>query len=171
MAKSSKLGINGGIKLKPTKMRNKQIYYATSNVRSVQTACSLSIELRKKFGKRSARIVKGDTVKILRGEFYGTAGKVTNVLTRKNSITVDGVKKEKKKGDKIDVPIHATNVIITALNDEDKWRMNKLQGNSKNSLKKIKQKESEEKEKKTKESNSKNKKSEVKSEKEKVGEK
>lgn len=130
--------------MKPTKMRNKQIYYATSKVRSVQTAASLSSELRKKFGKRSARIVKGDTVKILRGEFYGTAGKVTKILTQKNSINVDGVKREKTKGEKVDVPIHATNVIITGLNDDDKWRMNKLQGNSKDSLKKIKQKEADE---------------------------
>ena len=132
--------------MKPTKMRNKQIYYATSKVRSVQTAASLSSELRKKFGKRSARINKGDTVKILRGEFYGTAGKVTKILTQKNSINVDGVKREKTKGEKVDVPIHATNVIITGLNDDDKWRMNKLQGNSKDSLKKIKQKEAEERE-------------------------
>jgi len=132
--------------LKATKMRNKQIYYATSKIRSAQTSSSLSSELRKKFGKRSARIVKGDTVKVLRGEFYGTAGKVTKILTQKNSITVDGVKREKVKGEKIDVPIHATNVVITALNDEDKWRMNKLQGNSKDSLKKIKQKEAEERE-------------------------
>ena len=143
--------------MKPTKMRNKQIYYATSKVRSVQTAASLSSELRKKFGKRSARIVKGDTVKILRGEFYGTAGKVTKILTQKNSINVDGVKREKTKGEKVDVPIHATNVIIKGLNDDDKWRMNKLQGNSKDSLKKIKQKEAEEREinEKTKESKTK----------------
>ena len=143
--------------MKPTKMRNKQIYYATSKVRSVQTAASLSRELRKKFGKRSARINKGDTVKILRGEFYGTAGKVTKILTQKNSINVDGVKREKTKGEKVDVPIHATNVIITGLNDDDKWRMNKLQGNSKDSLKKIKQKEAEEREinEKTKESKTK----------------
>tara|TARA_B100000029_G_C17473645_1_gene922888 strand:- start:380 stop:859 length:480 start_codon:yes stop_codon:yes gene_type:complete len=129
--------------LKPTKMRNKQIYYATSKVKSVQTASPLSNDLRKKFGKRSARIIKGDTVKILRGEFYGTAGKVTKIITQKNSITVDGVKREKVKGEKIDVPIHATNVIITALNDDDKWRMNKLQGKSKDTLKKIKQEEAE----------------------------
>ena len=138
-------------------MRNKQIYYATSKVKSLQTACSLSTELRKKFKKRSVRIVKGDTVKILRGEFYGTAGKVTKILTQKNSINVDGVKREKTKGEKVDVPIHATNVIITGLNDDDKWRMNKLQGNSKDSLKKIKQKEAEEREinEKTKESKTK----------------
>ena len=131
--------------MKPTKMRNKQIYYATSKVKSVQTACSLSTELRKKFKKRSVRIVKGDTVKVLRGEFYGTAGKVTKILTQKNSITIDGIKREKVKGEKIDVPIHSTNVLITALNTDDKWRMNKLQGNSKDSIKEIKQKEVEEK--------------------------
>ena len=127
--------------MKPTKMRNKQIYYATSKTRSAQTSCSLSNDLRKKFGKRSARIIKGDTVKVLRGEFYGTVGKVTKVLTRKNSITVDGIKKEKVKGEKIDIPIHATNVIITNLNDDDKWRINKMQGNTKSSLKKIKEEE------------------------------
>ena len=131
--------------MKPTKMRNKQIYYATSKIRSIQTAASLSSELRKKFGKRSARIIKGDTVKVLRGEFYGTAGKVTKILTQKNSITIDGIKREKVKGEKIDVPIHSTNVLITALNTDDKWRMNKLQGNSKDSIKEIKQKEVEEK--------------------------
>ena len=72
-------------------------------------------------------------------------------------ITIDGVKREKTKGEKVDVPIHATNVIITGLNDDDKWRMNKLQGNSKDSLKKIKQKEAEEREinEKTKESKTK----------------
>jgi len=133
--------------MKPTKMRNMQIYYATSKIRSIQTSCPLSNELRKKFGKRSARVIKGDTVKIVRGEFYGTAGKVTKILTRKNSITVDGVKREKTKGEKIDVPIHSTNAVITALNTDDKWRMNKLQGNSKDSLKQIKQKEAEEREK------------------------
>ena len=130
--------------MKPTKMRNKQIYYATSKIKSIQTSSSLSSDLRKKFGKRSARVVKGDTVKVLRGEFYGTSGKVTKILTQKNSITIEGVKREKIKGDKIDIPIHSTNVIITTLNTDDKWRMNKLQGNSKNSLKEMKQKEVEE---------------------------
>ena len=33
---------------------------------------------------------------------------------------------------------------LTALNTDDKWRINKLQGNSKNSLKEMKQKEVEE---------------------------
>ena len=70
---------------------------------------------------------------------------MTKILTQKNSITIEGVKREKIKGDKIDIPIHSTNVIITTLNTDDKWRMNKLQGNSKDSIKEIKQKEVEEK--------------------------
>ena len=136
--------------MKPTKMRNKQIYYATNKTRSTQSSCALSNDLRKKFGKRSARIIKGDTVKVLRGEFYGTVGKVTKVLTRKHSITIDGIKREKVKGEKIDIPIHTTNVVITTLNDDDKWRINKMQGNTKSSLKKIKEEEAKKSDEKTK---------------------
>mgnify|MGYP000356611335 CR=1 FL=1 len=45
----------------PRKTRNQQIYYATIQRASKQLSCSLSKELRKKYGKRSARIIEGDT--------------------------------------------------------------------------------------------------------------
>ena len=38
------------------------------------------------------------------------------------------VKKEKTKGDKFDVYIHTSNLVITSLNSSDKWRMAKLEG-------------------------------------------
>ncbi|MBT6171954.1 MAG: 50S ribosomal protein L24, partial [Thaumarchaeota archaeon] len=44
----------------PRKTRNQQIYYATIQRASKQLSCSLSKELRKKYGKRSARIIEGD---------------------------------------------------------------------------------------------------------------
>lgn len=117
--------------MKPTKMRNKQIFRATYTVRSKQVSSPLSEELRKKYGKRSVRIVEGDSVKILRGEYKGIDGKVSKVSTEKSSVAVEGVKKEKAKGDKFDVYIHASNVIVTNLNTEDKWRINKLEGKEK----------------------------------------
>ena len=43
-------------------------------------------------------------------------------------VKIDGVKKEKTKGDKFDVYIHTSNLVITSLNSSDKWRMAKLQG-------------------------------------------
>jgi large subunit ribosomal protein L24 len=38
------------------------------------------------------------------------------------------VKKEKTKGDKFDVFIHTSNLVITSLNSSDKWRIAKLEG-------------------------------------------
>tara|TARA_B100001750_G_scaffold107868_1_gene85247 strand:+ start:1504 stop:1980 length:477 start_codon:yes stop_codon:yes gene_type:complete len=114
--------------MKPTKMRNKQIYYATMKTASAQLSGMLSKNLRKKYGKRSVRIVEGDSVKVVRGEFNGVDGKVTKVSTSNNGLTIEGVKKEKLKGEKYDVYVHTSNIEVTALNTDDKWRINKLEG-------------------------------------------
>ena len=114
--------------VKPTKMRNQRIYQATLQTRSKQMGSSLSKDLQKKYGKKSARVVEGDTVTILRGEFKGVDGKIARISTQKSSVAIDGVKKEKTKGDKFDVYIHTSNLVITALNSTDKWRIAKLEG-------------------------------------------
>ena len=110
------------------KMRNRQIYYATKQTASSQLSGSLSKELQKKYHKRSVRIIEGDTVKVVRGEFDGVDGKVTKVSLENNGINIEGVKKDKIKGDKFDVYVHTTNIVVTGLNGDDKWRMNKLEG-------------------------------------------
>ena len=109
-------------------MRNKQIYYATMQTASSQLSGMLSKNLRKKYGKRSIRIVEGDSVKVIRGEFNGVDGKVTKVSASNNGLTIEGVKKEKLKGEKYDVFIHTSNIEVTGLNTDDKWRINKLEG-------------------------------------------
>jgi large subunit ribosomal protein L24 len=114
--------------VKPTKMRNRMIFQATMQTRSKQLGANLSKDLQKKYGKKSARVVEGDSVTILRGEFKGVDGKVSNISTSKSSVAIEGVKKEKTKGDKFDVYIHTSNLVITSLNGDDKWRMAKLQG-------------------------------------------
>lgn len=114
--------------MKPTKMRNQMIYRATMQTRSKQLGSPLSKELRQKYGKRNVRVVEGDTVKISRGEFKGVDGKVEKVSSDHSNISVAGIKKEKTKGDKFDVFIHTSNVIVTGLNTDDKWRMAKLEG-------------------------------------------
>ena len=114
--------------MKPTKVRNQQIYRASLRTRSNQLGCHLSKDLRQKYGKRSVRVVKGDTVNVLRGEYKDVEGKVSKVDTLVNSIAIEGIKKEKGKGDKFDVLIHTSNVIVTSLNTDDSWRMSKLEG-------------------------------------------
>jgi len=114
--------------LKPTKIRNQQIYRAPFTVRSKQISGSLSKELRKKYGKRSIRIIADDTVRIIRGEYKGIDGKVKKVSTEKNGVAIEGITKEKLKGEKVDVYISSSNILITALNTDDPWRKNKLEG-------------------------------------------
>jgi len=50
--------------MKPTKMRNKQIYRALHQVVNKQISAPLSKDLRKKYSRRSARIMVDDTVKV-----------------------------------------------------------------------------------------------------------
>ena len=114
--------------VKPTKMRNRMLFQATLQTRSKQMGSALSKDLQKKYGKKSARVVEGDSIKILRGEFKGVDGKISQISTQKSSVAIEGIKKEKTKGDKFDVYIHTSNLVITSLNSNDKWRMAKLEG-------------------------------------------
>ena len=112
-------------------MRNRQIYRAVNSVRNKQIGAALSKQLRQKYQRRSIRIVKGDTVKILRGEYKGIDGKVTKISLEKNSVAVEGVQREKLKGGKIDLYVHSSNTVITSLNTEDNWRTKKLEHKAK----------------------------------------
>ena len=112
--------------MKPTKMRNRLIYNASHVVQSSQLGSTLSDDLRKRYGKRSVRVTKGDHVSIQRGEYKGVDGKVNTVLPDKRYVAIEGIKKEKTKGDKFDVHIHTSNLMVTSLNTDDKWRMKVL---------------------------------------------
>ncbi len=104
------------------------IYRATFQTRSKQLGSALSKDLHKKYGKRSVRVNEGDSVKIVRGEFKGVDGKISKVSPQKNSVVIEGIKKEKTKGDKFDVYIHTSNLVVTSLSTENKWRIAKLEG-------------------------------------------
>jgi len=109
-------------------MRNRQIYRAPYALRSKQVSGPLSKELRKKYGKRSIRLALDDSVRIIRGEYKGIDGKITKISIAKGSIAIEGIKKEKLKGEKIDVYIPSSNILITSLNTDDHWRKSKLEG-------------------------------------------
>jgi large subunit ribosomal protein L24 len=104
------------------------IYRATYTTKSKQLGSALSKDLHKKYGKRSVRVIEGDSIKIVRGEFKGVDGKISKISTQKSSVSIEGIKKEKTKGDKFDVHIHTSNLVVTSLNTGDKWRMARLEG-------------------------------------------
>lgn len=127
--------------MKPTIIRNRTIYGATHFTRSKLLSSHLSKELQQKYNRNSIRITEGDTVRVMRGEFKGVTGKITKVSTKKNGAAVEGVKKEKLKGGNLDVFIHTSNLLVTDLNTEDKWRQNKLEGKNTKPVKEQKPKE------------------------------
>jgi large subunit ribosomal protein L24 len=71
--------------------------------------------------------VKGDNVRVVRGEYSGVEGKVEKVNTHRATLSIEGVQREKVKGGNVKVQIHSSNLVITGLNLDDKYRKNKLQ--------------------------------------------
>ena len=83
--------------------------------RKSNNICSnLSNNLKKEYNTKSLRIVKGDSVKIMRGEYKGVEGKVEKLNTLKGRLSIEGVQREKIKGGQVKVQIHASNVRITS---------------------------------------------------------
>ena len=84
---------------------------------------NLSENLREQHSKRSMRVIKGDTVRILRGEYVGIEGKVEKVNTEKSTLSIEGVQREKIRGGNVKVQVHASNVQIISLNMDDDYRI------------------------------------------------
>jgi large subunit ribosomal protein L24 len=105
----------------PRKQR-KARYNAPLHVRQKFMGARLSEELSKEFGTRSAAVVKGDTVEVLRGDFKGTEGKVQTVSLKDGKISVDGVVSIKVDGTEVPRPIYPSNVRITKLELKDERR-------------------------------------------------
>jgi len=125
--------------MKLAKIKKQQISQAMSQILNKQICAPISKELRKKYSRRSIRIMTNDTVKVMRGEYKGLTGKVTKISTQTSGIAIEGNKKEKLKGEKIDVYIHSTNMTITALNTDDKWRLKILEKKPKSTIKSMKE--------------------------------
>jgi len=112
---------DGGIMKSKQPRKQRRWLYKTSKLheRHKLLHATLSEELRKKYGKRSIRVRRGDKVKIMRGEFAGHEGKVLEVDMKKIRIKVDGATITKVDGTEVAVPIHPSNVMITSLEMDD----------------------------------------------------
>jgi len=111
---------------KPRKQR-KFLYNAPLHLRRKMISAHLSKELREKYERRSMPLRKGDEVKVMRGEFKGTVGKVVKIDTKKYKVYVDSVKKKRSVGTEYLVPISPSNLMILKLNLDDKYRMRILE--------------------------------------------
>jgi len=87
----------------------------------------LSPELRKRYGRRSIPVRKGDTVKVVRGDFTGIEGKVNRVDYDRERLFVEGLTRDNVSGTSTPVSVHSSKVSITNLNLSDKWRADTLE--------------------------------------------
>ena len=113
--------------MKPSKIRNRTIHHPSLALRSKLMASHLSGDLRKTHHTRSVRIVSGDSVTVLRGEYRSVNGRVDKVEPSRG-VTIGGIKMEKPAGEKLDIYIHPSNLLVTALNLDDKRRAAKMKG-------------------------------------------
>lgn len=118
---------NAWKKSKQTRKQRKYRHKAPLHLKHLFLSSHLSKDLMKKYGKRNIPVRKGDTVKIVRGQFKNHMGKIEKVFLKKTRVYVEGAETIKKDGSKISYPLHPSNLIITTLNLEDKERQKILE--------------------------------------------
>lgn len=111
---------------KPRKQR-KYRAKAPLHVRKKFVSIHLSKDLIKKYGKRNVPVIKGDKIKVLKGQFKKKEGKVERINRRSCKVFVTGIELVKKEGSKILQPLDPSNLLITELNLDDKKRKAKLE--------------------------------------------
>lgn len=88
----------------------------------------LSADLKKAHSKRAFPLRVGDKVKILRGDFKGTIGKVESVDVKNMRIYVTGAEREKSEGQPASkYPIDPSNVKLIDLDLTDARRKKALE--------------------------------------------
>jgi large subunit ribosomal protein L24 len=112
------------------KTRLETIGSAPKHIRDKSICSTLTRDLREQYNRRSIRVIKGDTVRVMRGEYTGIEGKVEKVNTRRGTLSIEGVQREKVRGGNVKVQIHSSNVRVSGLNLDDKYRQNKIRSGS-----------------------------------------
>ena len=76
-----------------TRKQRKYLANAPLHLKRKMISSHLNKELRKKYGKRSIPIRKGDEVKVMRGKFKGKTGKISIVNIKKQKVAIEGIQR------------------------------------------------------------------------------
>jgi large subunit ribosomal protein L24 len=129
--------------IKPGKQR-KELFNAPLHRKRKWISAHLEENLLLKYDRRAIPVIKGDTVKVMKGSFRGHEDKVVRINVKKNYVEVEGLTMTKADGKKIAKPMHPSNLLITKLNLTDTWRRRKLERELSEETKKEIEKEAEE---------------------------
>lgn len=117
---------------KPNKQR-KYRFNAPLHIKGNFLNAHLSKELRQKYKRRALRVRMGDKVRIMRGQFRKSEGKVEEVDLKNSKIFIAKIEHTKRDGTKARYPIEPSNVMIVELHTDDKKRMDGLKKENKDS--------------------------------------
>eukprot|EP00828_Plagiopyla_frontata_P044896 TRINITY_DN749_c0_g1_i5.p1 TRINITY_DN749_c0_g1~~TRINITY_DN749_c0_g1_i5.p1 ORF type:complete len:142 (-),score=0.43 TRINITY_DN749_c0_g1_i5:4-429(-) len=90
-------------------------FTAPSNVRYRLMRATLSKNLRKTHNVRSMPVKKNDEVTVVKGNFKGTKGKVTQVYRKRWCIHIEKLSKTKANGAPVQIPIRPSQCAITKM--------------------------------------------------------
>ena len=110
----------------PRKQR-KYRHNAPLHVKHMFLNAHLSKELRKKYGKRSLPLRKGDEVLVMQGSFKRKKAKVVSVNLQRSRVALEGLQRTRRDGMKVSVTFHPRILQIQTLVTEDKERLSALQ--------------------------------------------
>jgi len=102
----------------PRKQRGR-VRNAAIHERKNLLKCRLDEFLQEEYGLRSLVIKKGDLVRIMRGQFRDTEGKVTNVSYKRGLVYLDNSTITKADGKEASVPVHPSNLMLVKLELDD----------------------------------------------------
>ncbi|MHA1904672.1 MAG: 50S ribosomal protein L24 [Candidatus Thorarchaeota archaeon] len=107
----------------PRKQR-RQIYLSPLHSHKNRLKCRLDEFLREEYAMRSMVPKKGDLVKIMRGQFRDTEGKIVRVDYRHIRVYVESATTTKSDGKEVQVPMHPSNLMLVKLElDDDRNRI------------------------------------------------
>jgi large subunit ribosomal protein L24 len=108
----------------PRKQR-KNLFEAPLQERRNMVSSHLSKELRTQYKRRSLPLRKGDEVKVMTGKEKGKTGKVSKINYKDYQVFIEGITDKRTIGTAVQVPFHASNLIIISpeLNDEKRRKI------------------------------------------------
>jgi len=100
-------------------------------------SANLSKDLRKKYGKRSLPLRKGDEVLVMRGSSKKKKAKIIEINLKNSKVALEGIQRSKRDGTKVVIFFNPRALQITSIVTDDKERLNilnktKLKANASN---------------------------------------
>jgi len=113
---------NKWVSSKQPRKQRKFRYSAPLHVKHKFVSAHLSEVLRRRFGKRSLPVRKGDEVKVVRGKDKGFKGKIERINLKNSKVYIEGLNVKKVDGSEVLKAVEPSNILITEPKMEDKRR-------------------------------------------------